>query len=125
MTANTVLVTVQADAAPGDPSPAEGNVVAVPSGTQWPDTSGDPVVPMVVHGYLGDLQNGGVAGQAILQLEASDNFAAGVLNWSFIVNIRGFPTVTVADIPINFANGASQNFWTILANTGWTPPAQP
>lgn len=125
MTINTVLVNVQADNAPGDPAPAEGNVIAVPTGTQWPDTSGDPIVPMVVHGYLGDLQNGGVAGQAILQLVASDNFAAGVLTWSFIVNIRGFPTVVVKDVPVNFSLGASQNFWTILSATGWTPPPQP
>jgi hypothetical protein len=125
MTVNTVLVTVQADNAPGDPSPAEGNVVAIPSGTQWPDASGNPIVPELVHGYLGDLANGGVAGQAIIQLVASDNFSVGVLNWDFVVNIRGFPTVNVSDVPVNFSSGANQNFWTIIAAAGWTPPEQP
>jgi hypothetical protein len=125
MSTNTVLVTVAADVSPDDVAKAEGNVVAVPSGTEWPDTSSNPVVPAVVHGTLGDLQNGGVAGEAIIELLASDNYSDGVLNWAFIINIRGLPTVSVADVPVNFSNGANQSIWDILTAAGWTPPSMP
>jgi hypothetical protein len=125
MSTNTVLVTVAADVSPADVAKAEGNVVAVPSGVMWPDTSNEPIVPAVVHGTLGDLENGGVAGEAIIELLASDNYATGVLTWDFIINIRGLPTVSVADVPVNFSNGANQSIWTILAATGWTPARMP
>lgn len=127
MAVNVVSVTVAADVSPVDPSnvTAEGNVIAVPSGVEWPDTSNNPIVPMVVHGTLGDLLNGGVAGQCIIKLVASDNFAAGVLTWDFIINIRGLPTVNVPAVPVNFASGASQNVWTILSAAGWVPQMQP
>ena len=125
MTVNTVNVVVAADNSPADLATAEGNVVAVPSGTQWPDTNNVPIVPMVVHGTLGDRLNGGTAGQAIIVLVASDNFTAGVLNWDIIVNIRGLPTVNVPGVPVNFANGATQSVWTILTAAGWTPTTQP
>lgn len=118
MTYNVVNVTVAADNSPADATTAEGNVVAVPSGVEWPDTSGNPIVPMVVHGTL-------LAGTCTLALVASDNFAAGVLNWDFIINIRGLPTVNVASVPVNFASGATQNVWTILQAAGWTPVTQP
>lgn len=118
MTYNTVNVTVAVDNSPVDLATAEGNVVAVPSGTEWPDTSNNPIVPMVVHGTL-------VSGTCTLVLVASDNFGAGVLNWDFIVNIRGLPTVNVASVPVNFANGATQSIWTILTAAGWTPTSQP
>lgn len=127
MTVNTVLVTVGASVSPADGASvhAEGNVVAVPSGTQWPDAGNDPIVPMVVHGNLGDGLNGAQPGECIIELVASDSFAAGVLNWDFIINIRGFPTVSVNDVPVNFSLGAEQNIWTILENAGWTPPSMP
>lgn len=127
MSVNIVNVTVAADVSPADPSNvfAEGNVVAVPSGTEWPDTSNNPIVPMVVHGTLGDGLNGAVPGQCIIKLVASDSFAAGVLNWDFIINIRQLPTVNFANVPVNFANGANQNVWTILSAAGWTPAPQP
>jgi hypothetical protein len=125
MSLNVVAVTVGVDTSPADSAPAEGNVIAVPSGTQWPDTSNDPIVPMVVHGTLGDGLNGGTAGECILELVASDDFSPGVLTWDFIINIRGLPTVNVASVPVNFASGASQNVWTILAAAGWTPISQP
>lgn len=125
MTYNVVSVTVGASTSPVDIAKAEGNVVAVPAGTQWPDTSNDPIIPAVVHGTLGDGLNGAQPGECILQLVASDNFAAGVLAWDFIINLRGFPTVSVSDVPVNFSSGASQNVWTILAAAGWTPPSMP
>lgn len=123
MTVNTVLVTVAASSSPADVAVAEGYVVAVPSGTEWPDASGNPVVPMVVHGSFGDGLNGAGAGECIIRLAASDSYATGVLTWNFIINIRGLPTVNVADVPVNFANGASQNVWAALAAAGWTPVA--
>jgi hypothetical protein len=124
---NIVNVTVAADVSPADPSNvhAEGNVVAVPSGVMWPDTNNVPIVPMVVHGTLGDGLNGATAGECIIQLVASDNFAAGVLNWDIIINIRGLPTVNVASVPVNFASGANQSVWSILSAAGWSPVSQP
>ena len=119
MAVNLVNVVVAADPSPVDnPTPAEGNVIAAPSGTQWPDTSGNPIVPMVIHGYLTN-------STVTIQLVASDNFAAGVLTWDFIINIRGLPTISVANVPVNFALGATQNVWTILSAAGWVPQPMP
>lgn len=115
---NVVSVTVTADVSPADTATAEGNVVAVPSGNMWPDTSNNPIVPMVVHGIL-------ASGTCTLSLVASDNFTAGVLNWDFIINIRGLPTINVARVPVNFASGATQSIWPILQAAGWTPVSQP
>lgn len=121
MTLSVVNVVVAADNSPADLAVAEGNVVVVPSGTEWPDTSGNPIVPMVVHGTLGDGLNGGTPGECIVRLVSSDNFTAGVLTWDFIINIRGLATINVPSVPVNFAQGATQNVWTILAAAGWTP----
>jgi hypothetical protein len=120
MSLTVVNVTVAADASPADPAGvfAEGNVVAVPSGAQWPDTNSNPIVPMVVHGTL-------VNGTCTIALVASDNFTAGVLTWDFIINIRGLPTVNVPGVQVIYANGASQNVWGILTAAGWTPTPQP
>jgi hypothetical protein len=121
MTFNVVNVTVNADVSPVDPVAAEGNVVACPDGTQWPDTNNIPIVPMVVKGTFGDGLNGGTTGECIIQLVASDNFSAGVLTWDFIINIRGLPTINAPQIPVNYSDGASQNVWTILSAAGWAP----
>lgn len=118
MAINVVNVTVTADPSPVDLAPAEGNVIAVPSGTEWPDTSSNPIVPMSVQANL-------AAGTATLQLVASDNYSAGVLLWDFIVNIRGLATVNVQQAAVNFSNGATQNLWTILQAAGWAPPSIP
>jgi hypothetical protein len=114
MTVNVVTVTVTADVSPADVTTAEGNVLAVPSGTMWPDTSSNPIVPMVVHSQL-------VNGTCNLSLVATDNFAAGVLTWDFIINIRGIATINVPAVPVNFANGATQSVWAILQAAGWAP----
>lgn len=114
MPLNVVTVTVAADSSPTDPTMAEGNVVAIPDGARWPDISGNPIVPMVVHGTL-------AGGTCAIQLVASDNFGAGVLTWDFVINIRGFPTVKALNIPVNFTNGAVQSIWAILSAAGWTP----
>jgi hypothetical protein len=114
MTVNVVSVVVAADSSPADAAPAEGHVVAIPTGVQWPDTSNNPIVPMVVQGTLAN-------GTVTLQLVASDNFAPGVLTWTFNINIRGLKTVTASDVPVNFSLGATQNVWPILAAAGWNP----
>ena len=118
MTINTVNVVVAADNSPADLATAEGNVVAVPSGTEWPDTNNEPIVPMVVHGTL-------AAGTCTLALVASDNFSAGVLFWDFIINIRGLPTVNVPGVAVNFSGGATQSVWALLSAAGWSPVQQP
>jgi hypothetical protein len=119
LTFNVVNVTVEADPSPVDAAPAEGNVVAAPDGVQWPDTNNNPIVPMVVTGYLNDGQNGAGANETIIQLVASDNFAAGVLTWDFIINIRSLPTVNVQGCVVDYSNGATQSVWAILSAAGW------
>lgn len=118
MSLNVVTVTVTADVSPSDQATAEGNVVAVPSGTEWPDTSNNPIVPAVVHGTL-------ASGTCSLSLVASDNFSAGVLAWDFIINIRGLQTINVPSCAVNFSNGATQSVWAILTAAGWTPLSVP
>jgi hypothetical protein len=118
---NIVNVNVTADVAPSGAG-AEGNIVAVPSGTMWPDAGGNPIVPMVVHGTLGDASLN-IPGECQIPLVASDNYAVNVLTWDLIINIRGFPTINVPRVPVNFASGATQNVWTILATMGWVPPS--
>lgn len=126
MTVNVVNVTIQVDGSPADPSPPEGNYVFTPSGVMWPDTSSNPVVPMVVHGTLvGNVSVSPPISVATVQLVASDNFTAGVLTWDVIINVRGEPTVMVANVPVNFASGANQSIWSILQSAGWTPQPEP
>jgi hypothetical protein len=120
VTLNVVTVTVAADSSPADPTSAEGNVIAIPDGDRWPDISGNPIVPMVVHATLND-GSSAQPGACTVALVASDNFNSGVLTWDFLINIRGFPTVKAMDIPVNFNSGANQSVWTILAAAGWTP----
>jgi hypothetical protein len=117
MSLNTVNVVIAADVSPADLATAEGNAIAVPTGTEWPDTSQNPIVPAVVHGTL-------ESGTTTLVLVASDNFSAGVLTWDFIINIRGIPTVNVPGVVVNFSNGATQNVWTLLSAAGWTPQSE-
>jgi len=120
VTTNVVNVIVSVDASPSDAADAEGNVVAIPSGTMWPDAGNNPIVPMVVHGTLGD-SSLNTPGECQIGLVASDNFTSGVLTWDLIINIRGFPTINVPQVPVNFSLGATQNVWTILTAAGWTP----
>jgi hypothetical protein len=116
MSFQTVDVTVAADTSGS--SFAEGNVVAIPAGTMWPDTNNVPIVPMVVHGTLAN-------GTCTITLVASDNFTAGVLAWDLIINIRGMPTVNVPGCVVNHADGATQSVWGILTAAGWTPLERP
>jgi len=119
MSLNMVTVTIEATGTPGSTTYPEGHFVFVPDGLAYPGPiGGGPIIPQMVQGYL-------VNGSASVSLVASDNFTAGVLNYSVIVNIRGIPTVTVKQITINFSNGATQDLWTILTNNGWSPTPLP
>lgn len=123
---NVVNVTIQVDGAPGDPSAPEGNYVFTPSGVMWPDTSSNPIVPMVVHGQMIANPTANPPNcLATVELVASDNFAASVLTWDVIINVRGMPTINVPNVPVNFSNGANQNIWTILQAAGWSPLSEP
>jgi hypothetical protein len=116
---NLVTVTVAAMASPVDATAPEGHFVFVPNGTLWPGVPGSlPIDPQIERGTL-------TLGTASVQLVASDNFAASVLNWDVIINIRGLPTINVKAFPVLFASGASQSVWDILAANGWTPVSQP
>lgn len=119
MTTNLVTVTVAATASPADVTSIEGNFVFVPNGYLYPLAPGTlPIIPMIQKGTLTN-------GTASVQLVASDNFAAQVLNWDVIINIRGLPTINEADLPILYASGASQSIWDILLANGWLPVQQP
>lgn len=128
MTVNMVTVNINIDGSAADTAGPEGNYIFSPAGVMWPDLSGNPITPMVQHSNL--LTTGPANGQpgtatASVSLVASDNFAAGVLTWDVIINVRGMPTINVSNVPVNFANGATQSIWTILQSVGWTPIAQP
>jgi hypothetical protein len=116
---NVVTVTVAVSDSPVDAVSAEGHYVFVPNGTQWPATIGAfPIVPMIQRGTL-------VLGTSSVQLVASDNFAAYVLSWDVIINVRGIPTINVPALPVLFASGATQSIWDILQANGWIPINQP
>jgi hypothetical protein len=119
MTLNLVTVTVAATASPADASSVEGHYVFVPNGTEWPATLGSlPIIPEIQTGFL-------TLGTSSVQLVASDNFTAGVLNWDVILNIRGMPTINMSALPVLFASGASQSLWDIMIVNGYIPVNQP
>ena len=108
MTINVVNVTIEATAAPYDATSVEGNFTCCPDGKLYPAVSGGrPIVPAIVHGIL------------------INGTATAVLNWDYIINIRGLPTVKASNLTINFASGGTQDIWTILTNNGWTPVQKP
>jgi hypothetical protein len=119
MTINNVTVTIEATGTPGSTNVPEGNYTFCPDGVLYPAVAGGgPIVPAMVHGTLS-------AGSASAVLIASDNFGANILNWATIINIRGLPTIKASNLTINFADGATQDIWTILTNNGWIPVQLP
>ena len=118
MSLNLVTITVAVQGGPLDAADPEGNFVFSPNGSMWPVTGGSlPIDPQIQQGTLTN-------GTATVQLVASDNFSAGVLNWDVIINIRGMPTVNFSGLPIIYATGASQSIWDILQYNGWFPVPQ-
>lgn len=119
MSLNLVTVTIAVSGAPTDSTTPQGVFVFSPNGVLWPGTEGSlPIDPQVQHGFLTN-------GTASVQLVASDNFAAGVLNWDAILNIRGMPTINAPALIINFATGPTQSIWDILSSNGFSLIAQP
>ena len=110
MTTNTVTVTAAFGAG------AEGHWLFAASGTLMDDTNVAIVTPVV----SGSLAPGGT-GLLSAVLLASDNFGAGELYWNIFMEIRGLSEVNFQDFTLNFALGASQNLFTVLRASGWTP----
>jgi hypothetical protein len=119
MSLNLVTVTITVQTAPTDTVPPEGNFVFSPNGVLWPGTAGSfPIAPQIQHGFL-------TSGTASVSLVASDNFAAGVLNWDVIINVRGMPTINAPALVINHATGTTQSVWDILNSNGYHFITQP
>jgi hypothetical protein len=119
MSLNLVTVTIAVQGSPTDAVLPQGNFIFSPNGVLWPGTLGSlPIDPSIQHGFL-------VLGTASVQLVASDDFAAGVLSWDCIINIRGLPTVNAPALIINYATGSSQSIWDILSSNGYVLTNQP
>jgi hypothetical protein len=110
----TNLVTVTANFGAG----AEGHWLIAASGTLLDDSNLAIVQPVIV----GAMAPGGT-GLLSASLLASDNFGAGELFWNIFLQVRGQTDVNWQDFAVNFALGASQNLFTILRASGWTPLA--
>jgi hypothetical protein len=95
-------------------SSAEGNYLFAASGTLMSDTNVAIVTP-VVEGVLDS------SGNLSASLLASDNFGAGELTWNLFASVRGMSDISVQGFAVNFSLGASQNLFTILEASGWTP----
>jgi hypothetical protein len=80
------------------------------------DSLGSLSVPV---GGAGSAGNGG-PGTGV-SLLASDNFAAGELTWNFKIVVQGITDIVVADVPVNFASGATQGLFGVLEAAGWSP----
>ncbi len=112
MTTNTVTVTANFGAG------AEGHWLFAATGTLMDDTNIAIVTPVIT----GSLAPGGT-GLLSSSLLASDNFGTGELLWNVFLDIRGVSSVDFQDFTVNFSLGASQNLFTILRASGWTPLA--
>lgn len=95
-------------------SSAEGNYLFAATGTLMSDTNVAIVTP-VVSGILDS------TGNLSAVLLASDNFGAGELTWNCFIVVKGMSPINVQDFTVNFAQGASQNLFTVLEASGWTP----
>lgn len=108
----TNLVTVTANFGAG----ATGHWLFAASGTLIDDTNVAIVTPVI----QGSLLPGGT-GLLSAQLLASDNFGAGELLWNIFLSVKGISEIEFQGFTVNFASGASQNLFTILKASGWTP----
>jgi hypothetical protein len=80
------------------------------------DSAGSLSVPAGGAGTAG----GGGPGTGV-SLLASDNFGAGQLTWNFKIVVQGITDIVVADVPVNFALGATQGLFGLLTAAGWNP----
>jgi hypothetical protein len=121
-------VTVTAQWGDGTTNIAEGNYEFVPSGSTM-DSSSESIATATIQGTLdttGSLWNGVTPGSGV-QLLASDNFGLDPdsdpeLTWNIKIIVQGVPEIVAADIPVNYANGATQGLFAILEAAGWVPP---
>ena len=95
-------------------SGSEGRYLFAATGTLMSDTNVAIVTP-VVQGQLD------ASGNLSAVLLASDNFGAGELTWNCFISVRGMSDIAVTGFQVNFALGASQNLFTVLQASGWTP----
>jgi hypothetical protein len=110
MTANLVTVTENFGAGTGaDWLFAAGGTLV--------DDAGTAIVTSLVRGST---MPGGT-GLLSAPLLASDNFSTGQLLWTCFIRVQGLPEIEVHDFTVTFALGASQNLFTILRASGWTP----
>lgn len=133
---NYVTVSITVQGSPVDMTAPEGTFVFSPNGTMWDGTPGDsPIVPSIQQGHL-------ISGTGSVQLVASDNWSAGVLNWDVIINVRGMPTINFPTLPIlynipswnpavghvpgfyTYTATPNQSIWDILTTNGWSPVTQ-
>ena len=124
MTGNLVTVNATLQTSYGDPG--QGHWLFAATGTLMSATYVAIVAP-VIDGSLdsnGQLQytnpDTAVVSEGV-PLLASDNFAAGDLLWNFFGSFSGMAAIHVTNMIVNFAGGASQNLFAILAANGWTP----
>lgn len=110
---------------------AAGNFEIVASGVLM-SSSGVAIVTPFIDGQLDSIGSlsvpAGAAGSvgtgapgSGVSLLASDNFAAGELTWNFNIKVQGITDILVSDVPVNFANGATQGLFGVLEAAGWSP----
>jgi hypothetical protein len=93
-------------------SSASGNYLVYPTGTLV--ASGGVAVDIpAADGTLDD------TGSFSVDLVASDDYTAGVLNWSFKIIVAGMTNIIADDIPILYSNGADQGLFEALDYAGW------
>jgi hypothetical protein len=119
------LVTVNASMLDAAGNSAQGHWLFAATGTLM-TSSYVAIVAPVVDGDIdatGQMNWINEAGNTVegAQLLASDNFETGALYWNFFGDFQGMARIHVTGIPVNFALGATQNLFTILAANGWVP----
>jgi hypothetical protein len=101
---------------------APGNYSFISAGTLM-ESSAVAIVTPVILGQLdslGAFSSVGAQPNTGILILASDNFAAGELNWDVTVKVQNLPDIIVENVPILFSLGATQGLFSILEATGWT-----
>jgi len=105
---NTVTVTASFGAS------AQGSFLFAATGSLVSDSNVAIVTP-TINGRLDS------SGNLTAVLLASDNFGLHELTWNCFISVKGMSDIFVQGFAVNFALGASQNLFTILEASGWTP----
>ncbi len=126
MSDGTNIVTITATFANPQGNIPGGTWLFAATGTLM-DSSYVAIVTPVVSGVLnasGELEwNNSATGVTGIgaPLLASDNYESGALMWNFFGQFAGMPVIHATNVLVNYASGASQNLFTVLAASGWTP----